>query len=586
MRNLVVGAQQTMNCQKLLLRDCRHLLFGATLYTLAFPPYDWSWLAWFALAPLFFILRAATPTYAFVVGMSYGVFWCIGQGSWLVWTMTAHFSLSLPLTLIFLLANFLFFSGLPIGVAASLSCVLMQRSSPLIATLGIPALWVSSEVLRANPSFGIPWGILGYTQYHHPLLIQIADITSVYGVSFLLALSGYTVAELWRFLLTYKERQLVKDNRQRGKKEPHNSRPWTRDSHSQLPVPRLQPLAPSLPWPAIGVFLGSLTVTLSYGAVQLQRYHAPESAAPLRVAIIQGDVPTSHRWQPLYYASTLIKYASVTNRGLAGAPADLAVWPEFAISFYLEQEPLLQDQIGQLASMLRTPLLLGAPRLQTSDTRTDYYNSAYFFSSAGQLIDVYDKLRLVPFAEYRPFSLPSLLPHSPEAPSEFTPGTRATVFPLGDNSFGVTICYEAAYPALSRRLAQEGAQFLVNISNDTWLSGTPAATQQHLAMNVLRAVENKRTLVRAATNGVSGFVEPTGRIVQSSTAREVVLQEQVFPHREVTFYTRWGDWFSYLCGSFTLLSVLQVMWRQRELSFQANPSLKHREQPRAMGEAA
>jgi apolipoprotein N-acyltransferase len=552
------------------------LILGAALYTLAFPPYEWSWAAWCALAPLFLIIREQSPRAAFFTGVTYGVLWCLGQGYWLYGTMTEHFAFGPVFSVPFLLANFLFFSGLPIGLVSSLSCILMRSRARLLATGGVPALWVCGEFVRANSEFGVSWGILGYTQYRCLMLIQIADLTSVYGVSFLLALSGYTVAELWDYLLAWAKSQKSKACPERSRRsKSQKSKKKTPNPEPRTPNPA-QDLA-STPWSAIGLLLGSVMVTLSYGAVRLHQYATPTDAPPLTIAIIQGDAPAEHRWQPMYYASTLLKYASVTSRGLAGARPDLTIWPEFAISFYLDKEPLLRAQLGEFARTLHTPLLLGAPRLEEADEGSRYYNSAYLFSSEGALVEVYDKLRLVPFAEHQPFSFPRLLAHTPEAPSEFTPGTRATVFPLPSSAFGVTICYEAAYPSVTRRFVQEGARFLVNISNDTWLGGVAAAVEQHFAMNVLRAVENKRSLVRVATAGISGFVDPTGRPSLLSTALETALHGQVAPRTELTLYNRWGDWFSCCCLGFSGIALAWTAW---------NPGVASRTSPRRASESS
>jgi apolipoprotein N-acyltransferase len=527
--------------------DFCFLIVGASLYTLAFPPYARSWAAWLALAPLFFVVRHKSPQNAFLAGLLYGVLWCIGQGYWLYGTMTENFALSPLFSTLFLLANFIFFSGLPTGIVTSLSGLLMRRDCPWVTAVGVPALWVSGEFLRANPLFGVSWGILGYAQYQQVLLIQIADLTGVYGISFLIALSGYVGAELCGRLVAQRKGQNSKTKSQKEKF--WNLEPGTWKS-----------LRPSL-----GLLLGSVILTCGYGALRLYQYAAPPDAAPLRVALIQGDIPAEHRWKAMYYASTLLTYASVTSQGLAGARPDLTIWPEFAISFYLDKEPLLRAQLGEFARMLQTPLLLGAPRLEETQQGFRYYNSAYLFSLTGELAAVYDKLRLVPFAEYRPFSLPSLLSHNSEAPSEFTPGTQSTIFPLLNGRFGVTICYEAAYPSLTRRLVQAGARLIVNISNDTWLGETPAAVEQHFAMNVLRAVENRRALARVATAGISGFVDPTGRPAAVSTAKEGVMRGETSLRQELTVYTRWGDWLPCCCLGF---SIVGLLWATQRASLQ------------------
>jgi apolipoprotein N-acyltransferase len=511
------------------------LVVGALLYTIAFPPYSVPGAAWIALTPLFLLLYTSSAKHAFLVGFLFGVLWCVGVGYWVYFTVTESFSIPFPANLLFILANYAFFAGLPTGVVTLFSSLLLQRGTTWPRTFGIPALWVSGEFLRANSMFGVSWGILGYTQYQHPTLIQIADVTSVYGISFLLALGSYAAAEII---------QSVR-GQGTGDRKVKNQRSTVKSSD---PRPLIDSgLLLHRPWPTLGLFAVGLAVTLSYGTFRVRQYTLPPDVPPLRVAVAQGHIPTEQRWQPAYYATTLLKYAAITAQGIAGPPPDLVVWPEFAVNFYLDKEQLLASQLGQFARMANTALLVGAPRVEETNGATHYYNSAYLFSASGQLAGVYDKMRLVPFAEYRPFVLPGVVAHSPEAPSEFTAGEQATIFALPKTTLGITICYEAAFPRFSRALAQRGAQVFVNISNDTWLGGVAAAVEQHFAMGVLRAVENKRYLVRAATAGLSSFVDPLGHVYHLSTAPEGVMRGEVFPLHDTTVYTSYGDWFAVTC---------------------------------------
>jgi len=555
-------------------KDIGLLGLGAVLYTLAFPPFQWTWAAWLALTPLFFVLRNKTPRVAFFAGLGFGIFWCLGVGYWVFFTIAEFFPISLPVNIPFVLMNFALFSGLPTGLVALGMSVLLRQKNRWLSAIGVPALWVSGEVLRANPWFGVSWGILGYTQYQHLVLIQIADVTSVYGISFLIALGGYAGAELLHSSQQLavssqrleKKSQKSKIKSQKSKVQISDTGHWTLDSGRFVDL-RLR-TSDFGHWtldfrtlgPALGLFTACLIVTLIYGTIRLREYALPPDVAPLRVAMVQGGIPTEQRWQPAYYASTLLKYASVTSEGIGNASPDLVVWPEFAVSFYLDQEALLRLQLGQFAQMTNTALLLGAPRREERDGTAHFYNSAYLFSANGELAEVYDKMRLVPFAEYRPFSFfPTLLNHSDEAPADFTAGQRATIFSLPKSTFGLTICYEAAYPSFTRRLVQGGARLLVNISNDTWLGETTAAVEQHFAMTVLRAVENKRYLVRTATAGISSFVDPTGHPYQLSTASETVIRGEVFPLEERTIYTRYGEWFAWTCLTLSTITLTRAL---------------------------
>ena len=509
-------------------RDLLLLALGAFFYTLASPPYEWAGAGWLALTPLFLVLKDKTPGTAFLSGLLYGVLFCAGIAYWVYFAVSAYFPFFFPFDLLFTLLSYSVFVGAYTGLAACLCCLLMRSGRPMLCWGGIPAVWVSSEFARSSLFSGFSWELLGYTQYRYLTLIQIADITGVYGLSFLMALSGYVAAEIVVFLHRRKE----------------------------------QESSARLPWPALGFLAGGIMLVLLYGTLRL-RHDSPLPSAPsVTVALVEGNVPSAQRWQRVHYASNLLKYISLTRQGTEGAQPDLVVWPEFATAFYLDREPILQTQLGWLTQQANAFLLVGAPRMEEVAGGTRYYNSAYLLSPDGKLVDVYDKMRLLPFAEYRPLALPTLLNHSPEYPSEFTAGRRSTVFSLPKGTFGVTICYEATYPQLARQLVRGGAQFLINISNDTWLvEKGGAAAAQHFSMAVFRAVENKRYLVRVATAGVSGFVDPTGQPYHLSTKEEGVVLGKVVPRQELTVYAQYGDWFALACVSFALVALVIV--RQR-----------------------
>jgi apolipoprotein N-acyltransferase len=508
-------------------RDLFLLVLGAVLYTVASPPYEWSGAAWLALAPLYLVLHDKTPRTGFAAGFLYGLLFSAGITPWAYFAVAAYFSFSLPFDVFFTFLIYALFVGPYTGLAASGSCVLMRSHRPLLRWAGIPALWVSAEFARSSFFSGFAWELLGHTQYHYLALIQVTDLTGVYGLSFLMALSGYVVAE---FLVSCRLCQSTI----------HNS----------------QSATTRFPWPALGCLLAGAALVLLYGMVRLRQYHHPVPSAPVTVAMVQANAPSAQRWQRVHYASTLLRYLSVTRQGIGGVQPDLIVWPEFAVGFYLDQEPLLRTQLAGLTQGVDAPLLLGGPRMKASAAGNRYYNSAYLLAPDGKLLNTYDKMRLLPFAEYRPLALPALIHHSFEPPSEFTAGKRATVFSLPEGTFGVTICYEITYPDLARRLAQRGAQFLINIANDTWLvAGGSAAAVQHFSLAVFRAVENRRPLVRVATAGISGFIDPTGRS-SALPPEEGVAFGEVFPRQERTIYTQYGDWFACSCVGAALVALL------------------------------
>ena len=510
------------------LREFGLLTLGALLYTIACPPYDWSGAGWITLTPFFLALRGRTPKTGFFLGLLFGVLSCAGIGFWIYVAVTTYFSLPFPLDVLFTLFNYSLFAGLYVGAVAALVCVLLRRGNPTLVVLGAPAVWVAGEFARSSWFAGISWELLGYTQYRHPLLIQIADLTGVYGLSYLLALSGTVGAEIIVFLSTYAQHK-----------------------------PRTSPVQ-QFPVLAVGILAASVSLVGVYGIRQLRHYDAPSPATipTLTVAVVHADVPSSQRWQRAHYASTLLTYIRLTQSGIADEQPDLIIWPEFALGFYLDREPLLHRQLSLFTRTTNTFLLVGAPRLDETDAGTQSYNSAYLLSPQGEIVEVYDKMRLIPFAEYLPFAHPLLRPAQSDAPHDFTPGQRATIFSQPYYPWGVTICYEVTYPPMTRRLVLDGAEFLVNISNDTWGAGEAAAAQ-HFSMAVFRAVENRRTLVRTATAGISGFIDPAGRPYAVSTDREGVRVGTISPRSELTLYAHYGDWFALLStgvAAFTLLS--------------------------------
>ena len=511
------------------MRDLFLLALSATLYTAASPPYSWSCAGWFALAPLFLALRGTTLRGALFAGVLYGFFFGLGITHWSYPSVAAYFPYSFPTNLLLTLAIYGIFVGPYTGSACVLICLVLRNEQFRLRWLSVPAIWVVSEFARAALS-GFAWELLSYTQYNQLTLIQIVDITGVHGLSFLMALSSYVAAEAVVAV-----------------------QGWRNQKAS----------ASGFPWPALCSLLGGVSMVWLYGLARLQQYAPPSTGAPadIVVAVVQGNVPHEQRWMREHYTGTLLKYVSVTRQGVQDQQPDLIVWPEFAVGFYLDREPLLYSQLQSFAQGMNAPLLLGAPRMEQTNGEMSFYNSAYLVApevANGDSPQVYDKIRLIPFVEYRPFAFPALVQHRmPEHPTEFTPGKQFTVFPTTKGTFGVMICYEATHLHLARRLVKNGAQFLINISNDTWMvtEGQEAALQ-HFSMTVFRAVETRRYLVRAAAAGISGYVDPAGRPVALSSDREGVTFGVVSPRQELTFYTRYGDWFAFLCFGVTGLTLL------------------------------
>jgi apolipoprotein N-acyltransferase len=266
---------------------------------------------------------------------------------------------------------------------------------------------------------------------------------------------------------------------------------------------------------------------------------------------VQSSVPNAFRWQRSHVERILASYARLTDEATGGRRVDLVVWPENAVGFYLDAEPMLRKQMAAVARRSGGALLVGAPRLGEPGTA---HNSVYLLDGDGEVRGTYDKRRLLPFAEYDPLSN--------EAPQDgelrYAPGAGSGVIQAGDLRLGSVLCYEAIFPSLLRDAVRDGADVLVNLSNDAWLdAGDGAAPRQHLSMAVFRAIENRRFLIRAASSGVSAVVSPYGEaiaVLPVGTSRGAIAE--ITPRRDRTVYSRFGEAWLVPLGLFVLAALL------------------------------
>jgi apolipoprotein N-acyltransferase len=483
---------------------------GAALYALALPPFDWAVAGWVALLPLLLAIRGLPTPRAFACGAVYGCVCGWAVTWWLTQAVTLYFGLGVLPAALAMSAAYVVACGAVFGLFAAGVSVL-RSAHPLPAVLSVPALWVAIELLRGR-LLGQPWALLGYTQYAHQEVIQLAALTGVYGISFMLAASSTGVAEALGRLAS-----------------------------RQGAIRALRPLA------AATALVAGLVVL---GTVQSDR-NWPGSSDAGTVAVVQTNVPPTFRWTRAYAERQLSSHLVATDSLSGPTQPALIVWPEHAVPQYLSEEPGVAAVLGALAARHRADLLLGVPRYEAGKT----YNSAQLITSQGRNGGHYDKRRLVVFAESTP-----LAPPAPAAPSESPRSFSAGRAPAVLQSFvrlGVSICHEILYPDLIGGAVAEGAELLVNIANDGWLDGGyGVASRQHFAMAVFRAVETRRYLVRAATTGISGVVDPYGRVVAALEPNVAgVLTTDVVGRRGLTPYVRFGDVFAFAC---LLLAALAV----------------------------
>ena len=446
--------------------------------------------------PLFFSIEGKSPLKSSLLFYFCGLLFFLATLYWLIHvTLLGWIILCLYLAIYFGLFGFL--------------CSVFSNRPRILLFFLLPAVWTVLEYLRSHLLTGFGWALLGYSQYKFLPLIQVADLTGAYGVSFFIVLTN---------LVIYR---------------------WLRDKKSSKPQ--------------IAIYSILVLLIFLYGFFRLNQGASGEG---VKISVIQGNIPQEWKWEESKKEFILEKYFFLTK--LAGHEnPDLIIWPETAFPGYLWEEPELFTKVLDLVREVKKPLLVG---LVTSEG-LPIFNSAILISAQGEPKQVYNKLHLVPFGEYIP--LRNLLPFLETIVpiGDFTAGKEYTIF-KAPAPFSTLICFEDTVPELSRRFTLAGAGLLTNITNDAWFKDT-SAPYQHLQASVFRAVENHRPLVRAANTGISGFIGANGEImgvVQQSGKETFVdrfLTRQIVPQTRITFYTRFGDVFILICCFIILLGILQ-----------------------------
>jgi apolipoprotein N-acyltransferase len=289
------------------------------------------------------------------------------------------------------------------------------------------------------------------------------------------------------------------------------------------------------------------------------------SGEPVRVGLIQGNVPQDEKWDPQHAPTIVERYAQLT-KDAASRGARFIIWPESATPFYFEEDPAGHEVVRLLARETDSTLLFGSDQIEWATPRR-FYNAAFALTPDGD-VTAYRKIHLVPFGEYVPlrnllfFAAPLV-----ETVGEFSAGTEYVMLPVGDHRVSTAICYEIVYPALIRQFVLEGSELLTTITNDAWY-GTTSAPYQHFEQASMRAIEQGRYLVRAANTGISGIVDPYGRVLVRSELFEtasLVGEARFLTSR--TLYARIGDLVAYASVALTLaaLAVTAVGPRRQTL---------------------
>lgn len=483
-------------------------VLSAGLLRLAFPKFDVWPLAWVGLVPLCMALEKQRLRHVVAVSWLCGFLFFVTTLYWLI-----HVTVSGLFVLAACLGLFFVFFGMAFRFAER---CLSMFGRPFF----LSGFWVLLEYLRAQSSMGFPWALLAYSQTGNIVAIQVADIGGAYMVSFYLVLVNAAVFELIR---------AVREKRPVGKKQ-------------------------------IAVLLCFLAAWWGYGFFRV--LEKPARKPLLNVSLVQGNIPQAVKWVPKFSDMIDKKYRILSELIRLKDEPDLLIWPETAVQDYLDIDAGDDARFASLARDIKTPLLFGSIRF----SKERYYNSALFYDKEGRRAGLYDKMHLVPYGEYLPLrrALPALTHFVPI--EDFTAGRKHAVFSVpgvaGDVPFGILICFEDIFPDLATKLVVNGARFLVNITNDAWFEDT-ASPYQHMQASVLRAVENRVPVVRAANTGITCVIDDMGRVIsrvedasRKPTYVTGFVTERLWSVGRRSFYSLGGDIFMMGC----LGMVVVFLW--------------------------
>ena len=493
-----------------MLRQLALALLSGVLFALSFPDAAIGWLAFLALAPLVIAaVQARSAWQAFFCG------WAAQTTAWLImvpWVVRvmSHYG-GLPyitgvLIFVAMAAILGLYGALFAGIVKRLH--LGARFAPWLL---VPLVWAAIEYFRTYFLTGFPWNLLAAAIVDYTPLIQIDRFGGPYFVGALIVYPSIVIA-------------------------------W-------LVTQRPQSIARVL---VIGSLAVVMMVWWGTGLVASKLNPRPAGGPTLTAALLQPNISQEMRWSE---SSVLTIYRKMIDMTVAAAQhgANVVVWPESTVPLSFTETEFYRTSIEELSRDYDIDIILGS--VATDPARPNRLWNSAFLVSGGRTIGHYDKIRLVPFGEYVPlrrvlFFVEKLV----HAVGEFEFGTNAS--PLGGKlQYGPAICYEIVYPQISRAQVRHGAGVLVTITNDAWYDGT-AAPAQHLWQARLRAVETDRYLLRAGTTGISAFIDPAGRIVESiPMGRDGIIYAKFESRSRVTPYVRLGDWFAWMACAVVLIAL-------------------------------
>jgi len=489
-------------------------VISAILLTLAFPNFDWWFLAWFALAPLFFAVEREKESVvkSFVLGWVFGTAFFCGSCWWLTFSFITYGGIPTPIAyfLLFIICSLV---GLFPAIFGAVFSIILKRFGSY-SILSAPFLWTATEFLRFNLT-GNNWNAIGYSQAFNSWLLQLAGFGSVYLVGFICIFfnSIYT--------------------------------------HAIITKSKISGWLALLPLITIGLFSVQ-------GLLSNQSLITNQSRNVSTVVVIQANVPMSglneEKWLKLRQ-----RHVELAEDGLRKLNARLTtdnrqpttiIFPESPMNFMYERDEEFQSFIGDFARKHNAYVLFNSA--EPNPKNQNFYNSAIMINPRGEKIGQYDKIHLVPFGEFAPVPT-AIEPFVPTLVGNFQYGENYNLFPLGDAKGGIMICYESHFASLSREFARRGADVLIEMTNDGYLGNT-GVLRQHLASAVFRAVETNRPVLRATNVGVTAYINERGEILDAADVYTEATRVWTVSKSDggQTFYVRYGEWFAWLCSLVSL----------------------------------
>ncbi|MFC1539344.1 apolipoprotein N-acyltransferase [Candidatus Latescibacterota bacterium] len=474
-------------------------LTSAVILGCAYPPFGLGFLAYVGLIPMIFLMKNMNIRQVFVWSFVLGLFFHGITVSWI-----RHITWIGMVCSIIALA---FFYTLPFIFSKPIIKLYPEKGILLF-----PFAVAGFEWIRSFDVLAFPWMILGNSQTYYPRLIQFADITSAYGVSFWVAMINVSV-----YFLIMKRTVL------------------------RLIFPVMLFILP---------FVYSLTVI----------HTCPDGTNKIKVALIQGNVFPEQKWESGNQLWNMQLYEDMTIEAMEEEP-DIIVWPETATPVYLLETASFRHMVQSLVDSINVPILTGTPSI---DYETgEKWNSAAYFIPGEVEVEKYDKINLVPFGEAIPFNnfLP-MLNNIHLGQANWDKGSKPVVFSSPKlPPFNVAICFESIFPDLIRKFIARGSQFIVVITNDVWF-GPYSSPIQHAMISVLRAIEFHLPVVRCANTGISMVIDRYGRVIgKTKTFESDILIGDISPGTEKTIYARFGNFFSFFCLGISLASNIFYIYK-------------------------